>query len=67
MKIRPARDLPAKGIHLSNSWRTRLERCGKFPRRVRITHKNIGYVESELDAWLESRVAARDRIEAAEC
>ena len=38
-----------------------LEKAGKFPRRVRISERAIGYVEHELDAWLEARVAARDQ------
>lgn len=55
--------LRAKGIKLSNSQRWRKERAGTFPRRVRISDNRIGYVESEIDAWIDSRVAARDAVQ----
>lgn len=59
-RLLSAEDLPAKGIRLSNSQRWRNERAGKFPRRVRISDNRIGYVEAEIDAYIASRIAARD-------
>ena len=41
----------------------RKEREGTFPRRVRLGGNRVGYVESELDAWIESLIAQRDAIE----
>ena len=35
-----------------------LERLGKFPRRVKISERASGWLESEIDAWIEQRVAA---------
>jgi prophage regulatory protein len=42
-------------IHLG-----RLEREGKFPRRVMMGANRIAWLESEIFAWMESRIAARD-------
>ena len=38
----------------------RLERAGHFPRRVRIGANRIGWLLSEIEAWLAERVDARD-------
>jgi prophage regulatory protein len=55
-------DLRAKGITLSNDQRKNLERAGLFPKRVPITARTHGYVAEEVDAYLESRIAARDGV-----
>ncbi len=49
-----------KGITLKNDQRKALEAKGEFPKRVKITDRTHGYVEDEIDSWLESRIAARD-------
>jgi prophage regulatory protein len=36
----------------------RLIRAGKFPRQIKVGTKNA-WVEHEIDAWIESRIAAR--------
>ena len=36
-----------------------LEAQGLFPARVHLTGKAIAFVESEVDAWIASRIAAR--------
>jgi len=41
-----------------------LEDAGQFPRRVPITERTYGYVEDELDALTEARIAARDQATA---
>ncbi|WP_421704999.1 helix-turn-helix transcriptional regulator [Aliiroseovarius sp.] len=38
----------------------RLEKAGKFPRRVQLGPNRVGWVESEVLEWLERRLAARD-------
>jgi prophage regulatory protein len=38
----------------------RLEKAGKFPRRVHITPGRVGWVAAEIDAFLKERIAARD-------
>jgi prophage regulatory protein len=54
------RDLKAKGISYSQAHLWRLEKVGKFPRRVLIGPSRYGYVESEIDAFIAALVAARD-------
>jgi prophage regulatory protein len=39
----------------------RLELAGKFPRRVKLSDRRFGYVESEVGAWNEARLAERDK------
>ena len=42
-------------IGLSRSTVWRLERAGKFPQRVRIGLRGIGWYESEIDDFLANR------------
>jgi prophage regulatory protein len=35
-------------------------RDGTFPRPVRLSHRVIAWVEEEVDAYVESKIAARD-------
>lgn len=37
----------------------RLERAGKFPKRVQLGQHRVGWVEDEIDAWLMARIEAR--------
>lgn len=39
----------------------RLETAGKFPKRVRLGASRVGWVESEVLAWLKARMDARDK------
>jgi prophage regulatory protein len=49
-----------KGVRFSKPHLWRLERDGKFPKRVPLSASRHGWLESEIDAWLERRAAARD-------
>jgi len=53
-------DLRIRGIPYSRVHIWRLERVGEFPRRVPIGRARHGWLESEIDAWLKAKVAARD-------
>lgn len=35
----------------------RLERSGKFPNRVKLAQGRVGWVEAEVDAWLEEQIS----------
>jgi prophage regulatory protein len=35
----------------------RKESAGKFPKRVRLGPSRVAYVEAEVEAWIEERVA----------
>lgn len=43
----------------------RLEREGKFPRRIHLGPNSVGWFSDEIDAWLNERAAERDEPQAA--
>ena len=47
------------GISKTTAWRGM--RDSWFPRPVRLSPGCVAWVEDELDAWIEARLAARDR------
>jgi prophage regulatory protein len=59
MRLLSYEDVKAKGVNYTRQSLWRLEREQKFPKRVPIGEARIGWLESEIDAWIESRVAAR--------
>ena len=50
------RRVPYSEAHI---WR--LEKAGKFPRRLRIGANRIAWVESEVNNWVSSKLQERDR------
>ncbi len=57
------RDLPAlTGLSKTTIWR--LERAGNFPQRIQLSIGAVGYLISEIQAWLDSRlrVAEGDQL-----
>ena len=69
MRIIQYKDLEsAKGIPYSRAHVDRLEKAGKFPKRVKLSegrYAAAGWLESEIDAWIAERVAERDKAAAA--
>ena len=61
MFLLPADLRKKKNIQFSPEWLRRLEAKGLFPKRVRISARRIGWVESEIDEWLKSKADARDQ------
>lgn len=57
--------LKAKGITFSKCHLWRLERDGKFPKRVPISARRHGWFEHEIDAFIVARGAVRDIRQAA--
>jgi prophage regulatory protein len=53
-------ELKGLGIRYCRSQIWRLERDGKFPKRVPIGEARVGWVESEIASWQEQRIRARD-------
>jgi prophage regulatory protein len=43
----------------------RLSRLGQFPKKVQLGPMAVGYLESEVEAWLAERAAERDQLVAA--
>lgn len=40
----------------------RLEKAGKFPKRIRLGDNAVGWFESEVDAWVEAKAAQREAM-----
>ncbi|MFZ2159336.1 MAG: AlpA family phage regulatory protein [Bradyrhizobium sp.] len=56
----PYTALKAKGIPYSKPHLWRLEKAGKFPKRVPIGESRYAYVEEEIDAYVAGLITARD-------
>jgi len=57
-------DLKPKGIPYSKVQIWRLERDGKFPKRVAVGAQRYAWIENEVDAWIGERIRQRDEAEA---
>ena len=53
-------DLRARGIRFTRQHRHRLIKSGRFPPPVKLGENTNAWVESEIDGWLQQRVAERD-------
>jgi predicted DNA-binding transcriptional regulator AlpA len=57
-------DLKSRGIKFSRQWIMHLMRAGKFPRTVTLGQgHSVGFVESEIDAWIANLIRERDEQE----
>jgi len=45
-------------VTLSRSQIWRLERAGKFPKRIQISDNSVGWDEADIEAWMLARKAA---------
>ena len=48
-----------KKIGVSNVTVWRWEKDGQFPKRIRLGGNSAGWIESEVDKWIEKRAAER--------
>jgi len=48
-----------KGIGFSRSQVNRLEKDGKFPKRIRLGENTVAWVEAEIDEYIGKAMAAR--------
>ena len=37
----------------------RLERSGEFPKRIRLGGNRVAWLQSEVESWVEDKIAAR--------
>ena len=58
MRILSKKDVRALVLY-SPAHIDRLEKAGRFPKRVQLGPCRVGWVESEVLAWLDERIAAR--------
>lgn len=61
----PYQALALKGIPYSKPTLWRKEKEGSFPKRVPIGAGRYAYVEGEIDAYIEGKIAERDARSAA--
>ena len=47
-------------IPLSDPTIWRLEKAGRFPKRLQLGGNSVGWIEEEIEAWLAERMAARN-------
>ena len=47
---------------LSRTTRWRLERAGRFPKRRKLSENAVGWLESELQKWLENKANSIAKI-----
>ena len=59
MQLIPYDSLVGRGITLSKCQLWRLEKVGKFPKRVSVSAARHAWVEAEIDKWIADRIAAR--------
>lgn len=55
--IRKPEVLNAVGLSDCTVWR--MERTGKFPKRIKLGPQSVGWFESEIVGWLNERAADR--------
>jgi prophage regulatory protein len=65
LRILSLNDLRELGIYYSRVHIHRLVKAGKFPAPIKVGQNRIGWVESEIDEWLNAKIAERDAKEAA--
>lgn len=58
MILRRPEVVAATGLSYTSLFR--LMREGRFPRPIRLSAKAAGWVRSEVETWLQERVAERD-------
>lgn len=50
-----------KGVPFSRQHLHRLISAGQFPRPIKVGLNRNAFLEEEVDAWLQARIAERDR------
>jgi prophage regulatory protein len=45
-------------VPVSRTTLWRMERAGDFPKRIQISANRIGWLEADVDAWLDERKAS---------
>jgi predicted DNA-binding transcriptional regulator AlpA len=50
---------PLKGINYSRDHLRRKCRAGEFPKPIRVSEHPIGWIEAEVDTWLDAKERAR--------
>jgi prophage regulatory protein len=62
MKLLEYRDLRERGIRYSRPHLWRLWNAGQFPKPIKVSASRNAWLESEIDGWIEQRIAERDQV-----
>jgi prophage regulatory protein len=62
MRLIPYDALADRGIPYSKIQIWRLERDGRFPRRVSVGPQRYAWIETEIDQYIAERVRLRDEV-----
>lgn len=54
------KDELARNLGVSRSWLERASKDGRFPKPIQLSAKSVGWLSTEVDAWLKARAAERD-------
>ena len=58
--------IPGEKIHeivpYSRTHLMRLERAGEFPKRLKLSAGRVGWLASEVEAWINERAEARNDV-----
>ena len=50
-----------KLVKYSSQHIARLEKAGQFPKRIKLGQNRVAWLLSEVEAWIEERIAIRDQ------
>lgn len=50
----------AQQMGVSIAWLDRAVKSGTFPRPIRLSARSVGWLSTEVDAWLKARAAERE-------
>ncbi|MFG1342101.1 helix-turn-helix transcriptional regulator [Xanthobacter autotrophicus] len=50
----------AKRLGVSRAWLERAAKDGRFPKPIQLSARSVGWLSTEVDAWLKARAAERD-------
>ncbi len=51
--------LKERGVTFCNYYLLQLEKKGRFPQRIRLGERKVGWLEHEIEAWIAGRAAER--------
>lgn len=63
MKILRCKEVEKK-LSIGHSKIYQMIEQGTFPKPIRLGPKSVGWLESEIDAWLEEKIKERDAVPA---
>jgi prophage regulatory protein len=57
-------DLKTRGIRFSRQWIVKLIASGRFPKPIKLGQASVGFLEHEINGWIDDRISERDSADA---